>query len=461
MLKQDLIRQYDMLPRDGCVLCAVSGGADSMCLLNWLVELSAKYGCTVAAAHFNHGLRGAQADRDEQFVRDFCAKKNIPCYCGRGDVAAVAAEYGWSVEEAGRNLRYRFLQETAKEIGALRIATAHHMSDDAETVLLNLIRGSGLTGLCGIAPVRDIFIRPLLDTPLSEIAEYLIARGIPWVHDESNDSIQYTRNRIRREVLPLLREMNPKMDETLHQMATLLRREDAYLRKVAQRTCADMKRGAGCVSLRRDELTDLPPAMQARVVRHMLDELGASKKDISARHVQAVLDLAAHSGPKAQLSLPRGIVAHNAGEWFELCIEEMGEWTGATLYPVGEVALGTWSVRCFVIKEPVPPKRNRIILKNDAICAPVRVDHWHSTERMALPGKEGTRSLKRLFSDAGFGVKERQNAPVVYVAGVVAAVPGIGVARGFEAEEQDWKYVLDFEPKKIEKNDGRGNYEHD
>ena len=168
-MKQDLIQTYDMLPSGGTVLCAVSGGADSMCLLAWLLELGPKYGCAVAAAHYNHGLRGAQGDADEAFVRDWCAGHSVPFYAGRGDVASAAKEHGWSIEEAGRNLRYAFLSETAEQIGALRVATAHNRGDNAETVLLNLIRGTGLTGLSGIAPVRGIFVRPLLDTPRQEI----------------------------------------------------------------------------------------------------------------------------------------------------------------------------------------------------------------------------------------------------------------------------------------------------
>ena len=172
-MKQDLIQTYDMLPSGGTVLCAVSGGADSMCLLAWLLELGPKYGCAVAAAHYNHGLRGAQGDADEAFVRDWCAGHSVPFYAGRGDVASAAKEHGWSIEEAGRNLRYAFLSETAEQIGALRVATAHNRGDNAETVLLNLIRGTGLTGLSGIAPVRGIFVRPLLDTPRQEIEDYL------------------------------------------------------------------------------------------------------------------------------------------------------------------------------------------------------------------------------------------------------------------------------------------------
>ena len=144
-MKQDLIQTYDMLPSGGTVLCAVSGGADSMCLLAWLLELGPKYGCAVAAAHYNHGLRGAQGDADEAFVRDWCAGHSVPFYAGRGDVASAAKEHGWSIEEAGRNLRYAFLSETAEQIGALRVATAHNRGDNAETALRMLALPARIT----------------------------------------------------------------------------------------------------------------------------------------------------------------------------------------------------------------------------------------------------------------------------------------------------------------------------
>ena len=179
-MKQDLIQTYDMLPSGGTVLCAVSGGADSMCLLAWLLELGPKYGCAVAAAHYNHGLRGAQGDADEAFVRDWCAGHSVPFYAGRGDVASAAKEHGWSIEEAGRNLRYAFLSETAEQIGALRVATAHNRGDNAETVLFNLARGSAARGAAGIPPVRGPYVRPLLWAQRADVLRH----GAGPVHDE-------------------------------------------------------------------------------------------------------------------------------------------------------------------------------------------------------------------------------------------------------------------------------------
>ena len=444
MLNQDLIRAYDMLPNEGLVLCAVSGGADSMCLLAWLSELSGKYGFTVAAAHYNHGLRGESAARDEAFVRDYCQEHDIPFYAGRGDVAAAAKEHGWSVEEAGRNLRYAFLQETARQTDAVRIATAHNRGDNAETVLMNLIRGTGLTGLAGIRPVRGILIRPLLETSREEIEAYLTEHHVPHVEDESNDSSVYTRNRLRHEILPALRELNPRAEESIAKTAALLRQDEAYLNAAVDRVCRQVRCAEGCASLERAALTELPPALQGRVVRRMLDLLGASKKDVTARHIRAVLELVRKSGPTAQLSLPRGLSAKNVYEEFRLTAPAAVVWERTALPPVGEATIGPWRIECRVSADAAEPGENRLILNNDAIDAPVDVDRWRQGGRMTRPGQEGSRSLKRLFLDAGFSVARREETPVVYVGARIAAVLGVGVDRAFAEKETGMKYILDF-----------------
>lgn len=444
MLNQDLIRAYDMLPHEGLVLCAVSGGADSMCLLSWLSELSEKYGFTVAAAHYNHGLRGESAARDEAFVRDYCREHDIPFYAGHGDVSAAAREHGWSVEEAGRNLRYDFLQETARKIGAVRIATAHNQSDNAETVLMNLIRGTGLTGLTGIRPVRGILIRPLLETSREEIEAYLQQHHVPHVEDESNESPVYTRNRLRHEILPALRELNPRAEESIAKTAALLRQDEAYLNAAAERVCRQVRCTEGCAVLERAALTALPSALQGRVVRRMLDLLGASKKDVTARHIRAILELVDKSGPTAQLSLPRGLTAKNVYEEFRLTASASVPWERTALPPVGEVVIGSWRIECRVSAEAAESEANRLILDNAAIDAPVAVDHWRQDGRMRLPGQEGSRSLKRLFMDAGISLTQREETPVVYVGERIAAVPGIGTDRTFAEKETGMKYILDF-----------------
>ena len=201
-----LIREHGMLPRGCTVLCAVSGGADSVCLLDLVRRLG---DVTVLCAHFDHGIRGAESARDAAFVEALCKDWGVPFFPGRGDVPAYAAANGLSIETAAREMRYAFLERTAKEQGADVIATAHNLNDNAETILFRMARGTGLRGLTGIPARRGEIVRPLLQTPRRDIEEYLTAHGIPHVEDSTNAETDAARNRIRLDVLPRLESIHP------------------------------------------------------------------------------------------------------------------------------------------------------------------------------------------------------------------------------------------------------------
>lgn len=217
------------------VLVAVSGGADSMSLLhtlrNWPVD-----GLRVSAVHIHHGLRGEYADRDERFVRDYCDKHSVELMVYHEDVTAYADCNGLSIEEAGRRLRYERFEEARAAVGADFIATAHTASDRAETMLMRIIRGTGVDGLGGIPMVRGRICRPLLSCTREEVEQYCAACGIPYVNDESNADVAFTRNRIRRQVLPQLAAMNPSVEEALLRLADHARDDaDALLTMARQR----------------------------------------------------------------------------------------------------------------------------------------------------------------------------------------------------------------------------------
>lgn len=291
----DMAARYNMLPRGCGVLAAVSGGADSMCLLVFLTENAEALGITVSAAHFNHLLRGAESDRDEAFVRKFCESRRIPFFCGRGNVAEYAAENGMGTEEAARILRYGFLEKTRRECGAEVIATAHNADDNAETILLNLTRGAGLAGLRGIPPVRGDIVRPLLSATRKEIEEYLKVRGVSFVTDSTNLTDDYSRNKIRHNVLPVLRELNPRLSQSLSGTSALLRRDEEYLAQAAAdfiaRNVSGNKAPAGA-------LCRLHPAVSSRVIRTL------AGRELSSRHVSDILALCESSSPSGRLDIP-------------------------------------------------------------------------------------------------------------------------------------------------------------
>ena len=206
------------------LVCAVSGGADSVALLHCLRALSEELGFSLTAAHFNHCLRGEESDGDEAFVRDLCGKWGIPLTVGRGDAAKRARETGESLEEAARALRHGFL---SAQPGL--IATAHNADDQVETVLINLLRGTGLKGLCGMEPQSGRIVRPLLTVTRVEILAYLQENGLSWREDSSNFEDDALRNRLRHHVIPLFRQENPSLAATVARSTAILRRDEAHL----------------------------------------------------------------------------------------------------------------------------------------------------------------------------------------------------------------------------------------
>lgn len=279
------------------VLCAVSGGADSMALLHWLWQREKDGGLRVCAAHYEHGLRGGESLRDADFVAAWCAERGIPCRVEHGDASAYAAERALGVEEAARELRYAFLARTAAALGCQWIATAHTADDNAETVLLNLCRGAGAAGLAGIPPRRGNILRPLLDCTRAEVEDYLRTYGVPHVEDSSNQSDAYRRNLLRHRVMPVLQACNGAVSEAIRRMSETLRQDEDCLAQQAE-TFIQIWYKDG--SLPVEELNRLHPAIAARVLRRLC------QSPLDQRHIRSVLEECARpeTHRRVQLQLP-------------------------------------------------------------------------------------------------------------------------------------------------------------
>lgn len=420
------------------VLAAVSGGPDSVALTALLLKLRDEMPLEVRLAHFNHRLRTA-ADRDERFVRDLARRWVLLLDVGSADVRAAAASRRLNLEEAGRELRYRFLRRAAEAAGATKIATGHTLTDQAETVLMRLMRGSGLPGLAGIAPVLAgspcPVIRPLLDIPGPDLRAWLTARDMPFREDASNRDPRYLRNRIRLELLPALEaRYEPRVVARLARLAALAREDEELLQGFIGELADEFIRRRG-----RDVLLDLKtlplvlPALARRVAREFLRRTAGSLRDVSFEDVEALLGL----GENKELALRRGLVLRRESGLVGLKTAAPRPtpfettWTGRgelVLREAGLVVRG--SRRSVGISRRPLPKNDRTGADLDAgsLVFPLTIRSRRPGDLYKPIGAPGRKKLKEILRAKRIPASERGALPVFLSNGEIVWVPGLPVS---------------------------------
>ena len=395
-------------------MCAVSGGKDSVCLLHVMLSLQKELSITVKAAHLNHQLRGEESDRDEAFVRSLCESLSVPLTVSRADVLARCKETGESVEEAARVLRYRFFASLEGVV-----ATAHTQDDNLETVLLNLVRGTALRGLCGIPPKRGRLVRPMLPFSHAELVAYLRTQNAAWVEDSTNAQDGCARNRLRHHVLPLLCRQSPQFLQHMTRQCALLRQEDALLDQLAQPLLTE----AGC-SVK--ALLSAPDALQKRALRLLVRPY--LSQDVSQAHIRAMQSLLRAECPSASVSLPDGLIARR--RYDTLCIvraEATPDAAPVRLLPEGTCLLPPWRIICRVAPVPENFKNTpyRFAIQYDKIAAAeLCVRRRRTGDRLTLSG--GSKTIKRLMIDRKIPRELRDTLPVLTADGQPFAVAGLG-----------------------------------
>ena len=393
------IRRHDLVKPGEKLICAVSGGADSMALLFAMYLLREKLGIRLSAAHFNHNLRGAESDGDEAFVREFCGRYEIELFVGSGVV--TAGEKG--LEAAARDARYAFLQTLPG-----KIATAHTANDNAETVLLHLVRGTGLKGLGAIAPMRGNLVRPMLSVTRQEVLAFLGEYHISYREDSSNGTDRFLRNRLRHHVMPLLEQENPRLAESLSAMALRLRQDEAALQEYA----------AVRHPLLVEELRQCPPAIRCRMLERFLKDSGVREPE--AEHIALAEALAFSQKPSACAQFPGGVtVSRRYGE----LVAQAGEGPLETvvLPCPGTVQLPGLCVECTAAENVI----NTASVFTVECQGPVTVRCRCSGDELRLSG--GTKKLKKLLIDRKIPAAQRSRIPVLADSEGVLAVYGIGV----------------------------------
>ena len=427
-----LTREYAMLPPGGRILCAVSGGADSVCLLHLLRRQAEELGFSLFAAHYDHQLRGEESTRDAIFVENLCREWQIPLTLGRGDVA----------EEARR--RRAGLEETARALDCSLIATAHNADDNVETALLHLIRGAGLQGLSGMAPRRGTLIRPLLSTSRAEIVEYLRRENLSHVEDSSNQDTAFTRNRIRHEVLPLLTQINPQFSQRMGQTLRSLRSDHDFLTAQAAQVAQNARWAEDDLVIEARHIAQAPDAIAPRAVRWLIGMLGDGGDGCTAAHLSAVVELARGGDPSAVVFLPGGKMAQRVYRelLFTTC-QPPQALTPASLALEGETwpEGALWACRCrrAVCPAQSPPGVCYIsAFQGTPVLRPRQTG-----DEIRLPGRD-TKTVKKLLIDHKFPRRDRDRLPVLADEGGVVALAGFGPEVRRLAQPGEDAYEISF-----------------
>ena len=307
------IATFKMFYTNDTVLIGLSGGSDSVALLHILLTLKDKLNIEIGVAHLNHCLRNEESDRDEQFVFEIARKFNLPFYCEKIDVKQFCCNNKLSLEEGARQVRYEFFEKIAHSNNYSKIAVGHHADDNAELILMNMLRGSGMLGLCGIPPVRDLkIVRPLIEIPKLKLLDFLKLKNISYITDSSNNDQKFLRNKVRISLIPFIKEnFNPSIEETLNRTGAILREEEQWLDKIITPIFKDaiIKKNDNKIGLLITAFKEAPLAAIRRIIRMAIQNVKGNLKSISQIHVDAVIVMVKKNIHGKSLDLPDRIQA--------------------------------------------------------------------------------------------------------------------------------------------------------
>lgn len=442
---QDKVRKYvekwSMLCAEDKVIVGVSGGADSVCLLLMLVEFQKEMGFEMAAVHVHHGIRGDAADSDEAYVRRLCEEHGIFLYSYREDVVSLAKKRKQSIEEAGRDARRRCFEKAMNAFGGTKIALAHHKDDNVETLLLNLARGSALRGLGGMRPVNDAFIRPLLCLRRAEIEGYLEERNCRYCSDASNDEDDYTRNRIRHKVIPVMEsDVNERFVDHAHEAMEGLRLLQDYVEEEVKKwkeTC--MKEPH---LLEEETFLQVPEALKGYVIRAVLLEETGQAKDIGSVHIQELRALFTRQSGR-RLDLPYDICAVRC--YRGIRFEKKGTEKEENVLPEIEC-------RLFDNKDGlnIPEKANTKWIDYDIIKSDIKIRTREAGDYIVIDEMGKKQKLKSYFINEKIPQEKRDHIPLLADGSHIIWIIGHRISAAYKVTERT-RRILEIRIKGEEK----------
>ena len=452
------IEKNNLFAHGAHLLIGLSGGADSVCLALVLKALQESYDLTLTAVHVHHGIRGESANRDLDFSKNLCEKLGIEFVSAYRDVPAIAEKKHLTEEEAGRIVRYQIFEEEAKKRGASAIAVAHHMDDQAETVLMNLLRGSGIRGLSGISPKRklsntsDIFvIRPLLGVRRSEIEEWLTKNKQDWCTDETNLTDDYERCRIRNRLLPLLEsEYNAQATEHIASAAGDFSEAEEYLSSQAAELLREWNENAkGSVCLPIEKLSAEKPLLQRYLIKEAIGRLGGSK-DITRAHIESVLGLLSKQ-TGSQIHLPKNRVARlSYGELVIEQIEKRKKKSEKQPTPNSKIGRSVYSI--FPVSEKKIPQNCCVNwFDYDTIKEGLLMRRRRPKDRICIDANGKTQKLSDCMINAKIPAAKRDQIPILAANSRVLWIAGVRMAEDCKIT-QNTKLVLSVQTEEAAKN---------
>jgi tRNA(Ile)-lysidine synthase len=426
------ISRYNMFACGHRVGVAVSGGADSVCLLHVLREIASSLALSLTVLHLNHQLRGSESDEDGAFVASLASSLGLPAIIERADIQSA----GGNLEEAGREARRAFYRKH----GFDRVATGHTMDDQAETVLYRLLRGSGTAGLSGIRPVSsDGLVRPLIECERAEIEAWLRERDIAWRDDRTNRDVKFIRNRIRHELLPyLVREFNPALPHTLAQMAVMAQDEEEYwLAEISGLAGRLLTMRPPAVLLQTTSLLALPKAVGRRFLRHAIQQAKGDLRGVDSSHIEGLLRLAAGGEGHGRMQVP-GLDIFRSFDWLRIApprtgVREDHDYVIPLTIP-GSAAIpeGGSTVYLEVESAETGYTKDGCSLDGDRLADPVELRNWRPGDQI-MRRAGSSEKIKALFQENRVPIWERQGWPVITSLGKIVWTRQFGVNVEFVA----------------------------
>lgn len=431
------IKDNKLLEKKDRVLCAVSGGADSICLLYVMQALKKEYDLSVYVANVNHLIRGEESDRDSNFVKSVCKAANLECFYREYDVVKISKERKLGEEECGRILRYEFFEEISQSLGGVKIATAHNLNDNAETVLFRLIRGSSAHGISGIKYKRDNIIRPLLDVSRNEIEEFLNINGITWCEDSTNKLPVYTRNKLRLSVFPQLNEVSNGAEKRIVSAAKLICEDDMFLSEIAD---IAMKECFFEKFVQIDKLLENPMPVKRRIVSNILSAWEA--KEITADKIESFLNFLSKESGK-QLDINSVCYAEKSYKKVYLRTRKKEKKFEFILDSNSGCSDKNWELTALCTSTPIKKRSNNIaIFDADKLKFPLKVRYRQEGDKIFPKGMNGSKKLSDIFSDEKVERHLRDSIPVIEKDGNILFVCGLRQSSLYGINEDTKRYII-------------------